>query len=202
MHAMKSVLTALATFVTILCLTSPAFAQPANYYPTNYPIWPPPPTQLESMTTNTGTVIIRGTVLIGTVATDSATISLKCRELTDVGTGRRVYGVAIGMGAPNQTEDVSLVDSDEVEPLLNAIDYLITMDWTATSLPGLDATYTTRGGFRVVAYGNRQVGSIQFAVRNTHTSPTPVQITRLHITQLRNLLDQAKQKLAELKGSQ
>ena len=159
----------------------------------------PPQTRLEAFETNTDTVIITATAPMGAVAANAGALSVKCREVTDASTGRREYGVVIGTSEGESAEDRALLDYEELEPLLGALDYLNRVGWSVTSLPGFDARYTTKGGFRVAAFGSRRTGSIEFAARNTRSGRAPLVLSREQITQLRSLIEQAKTKLDELR---
>jgi hypothetical protein len=158
----------------------------------------PPQTKLEGFETNTGMVIVRATAQTGTVVASAGSLSIKCREITEVGTGHREIGIVLGIAHGDFPEDQALIDYDELPGLLNALDYLNKLDWSVTSLPGFDAHFTSKGGFRVVAYGSRRTGSIEFAVRNTRVAKPPLLLSRDQIGQLRGLIEQAKTKLETL----
>jgi hypothetical protein len=158
-----------------------------------------PQTKLEGFETNTGSVILKATAPIGDVAANAGTLSVRCREITDLGTGRREFGIVIAFGENSQPDEMSLVDYDELDSLDNALDYLNKVQWSVTSLPMFDAVYTTRGGFRVAAYGSRRTGGIGFAARNIRLYMRPLQLSRDQLGQLRSLLDQARTKLDALR---
>ena len=65
-----------------------------------------------------------------------------------------------------QLEDVTLIDYDELDSLLDGLEDVGKVDWSVTSLPGFDAVYTTKGGFRAAAIGSRRTGNIEFGVRS------------------------------------
>jgi hypothetical protein len=156
---------------------------------------PLPQTRLEAFDTNASTVIVRATAQIGTVGANAGNVSVKCREVTDVTAGERGYGIVVGITTGNLPEDQALVDYDELGPLLSGFDYLNRIDWSITSLQGFDAHYATKGGFRVVAFGSRHSGNIEFAVRNMRSGRPPLQLSRDQIGQLRSLIEQAKAKI-------
>src|SRR5207249_3661292 len=76
---------------------------------------PPPATKLEILETNTGTVLIQATALIGSVSLNGATVSVTCKEDTEWGTGRKEYGMVIGLTSVQTAnlEDRTIVDYDE-----------------------------------------------------------------------------------------
>jgi hypothetical protein len=158
-----------------------------------------PQTRLEGFETNTGTVIIRATAPIGTVAANSGELAIKCKDATDAGSGHRESGIAVEINGNGRREDILLVDYDELDPLLNAIDYLSRLDWSVTTFPGFDAIYTTKGGLRLVAFGGRRSGAIEFAVRSLRANWPPLLFSRDQLGQLRSLVEQAKAKLDSLR---
>jgi hypothetical protein len=160
----------------------------------------PPATKLESFDTNLSSVIIRATTEIGTVSVNTGIVSVRCREITDTGSGRKEQGIAMEITQRDVPRDTVLIDYDEIAPLLSAIDYLNQVDFSVTALNAFDATYTTRGGFRVAAFGTRRNSAIQFAVRDARTNSTPVIFLRTDMSQFGGLIDQAKKKLDSVRG--
>ena len=186
----------IAIFVTVagaLLLTGMARAQETN-------IWLPfPATKLEAFETNTDTVIIKATAPIGSVPAHSGEVGVRCREITDVGTGRRESGIIIDLTLGGELVDTMLIDYDELGALLDGLEYLGTLDWSVTPLPGFDAVYTTKGGFRAAAFGSRRTGNIEFAVRSVRVRTVPLVLSRDQLGQVRNLVQQGKAKLDSLR---
>ena len=84
----------IAIFVAVagaLLLTGTARAQETNA------CLPFPATKLEAFETNTDTVIIKATAPIGTVPAHGGEVAVRCREITDAGTGRRESGIIIDL---------------------------------------------------------------------------------------------------------
>jgi hypothetical protein len=186
----------IAIFVTVagaLLLTGMARAQETN-------IWLPfPATKLEAFETNTDTVIIKATAPIGSVPAHSGEVGVRCREITDVGTGRRESGIIIDLTLGGELVDTMLIDYDELGALLDGLEYLGTLDWSVTPLPGFDAVYTTKGGFRAAAFGSRRTGNIEFAIRSVRVRTVPLVLSRDQLGQVRNLVQQGKAKLDSLR---
>jgi hypothetical protein len=190
---MKKLLAIATLLLAALLLADAVRAQTTNCCPLL------PQTKLEGFETNTGSVILKATAPIGTVAASAGELSVRCREITDLGTGRREFGVVIAFAENSRSDEMCLIDYDELDSLQGALDYLNKVDWSVTSLPGFDAVYTTRGGFRVAAYGDRRSGGIGFAARNTRLLARPLQLSRDQLGQLRSVLDQARTKLDSLR---
>ena len=161
---------------------------------------PPPATKLETLETNTGTILIKATGLIGSMSVNGATVSVICKEDTDTGSGRKEYGVAIGLNAPQtgNVDDWTIVDYEEMGPLLDAVDRLGKLDWSGISLSSFSATFQTTGGFRAVAFSARRSGSIEFSVRSRRMSKGLV-MTQSQLAEFRGLVDQAARKIEDLR---
>ncbi len=157
-----------------------------------------PATKLESFETNIGIVVIKATTEVGTVSANTGSVSIKCRENTDTGSGRKESGIAIEIFQRGQGKDRILIDYDELNPLLKGLDYLTKLDPSVSSLDTFDAGYNTKGGFRIAALGNRRTGSIQFAVRDIRINMSPVLFSRQEMNLFSSLMDQAKKQLDAL----
>jgi hypothetical protein len=177
----------------VATLTGPAGAQETNG------CLLVPATKLEAFETNTDTVIIKATAPIGTVPAHGGEVSVRCREITDAGTGHRESGIVVDIALGGPTESGLLVDYDELDSLVDGMEYLGKLDWSVTTLPDFLAVYTTKGGFRVVARGSRRTGNIEFDVRNTRANDPRLPLSRDQLGQLRSLVEQAKAKLDSLR---
>src|SRR5207248_1633976 len=109
---------------------------------------------------------------------NSGVVSVRCREITDVGSGRLERGIAMEITQKDQTRDKLLIDYDEIPGLLNAIDYLNKINFSVTRLNIFDATFTTKGGARIAALGRQRTGAIQYAVLDVRTNLPPVIFSR------------------------
>ena len=163
-------------------------------------VWPPfPATKLEAFETNTDTVIIKASSPIGSVPAHGGEVGVRCREITDAGTGRRQTGIIVDLTSGGELADALLIDYDELDSLLDGLEYLGSLDWSVTPLTGFDAVYTTKGGFRAAAFGSRRTGSIEFSVRSVRVRGTSLVLTRDQLGQVRSLVQQAKAKLDSLR---
>jgi len=188
--------TFIAIFVPVagaMLLTGVARAQETNFCP------PFPATKLEAFETNTDTVIIKATAPIGSVPAHGGEVGVRCRQITDVGTGRRESGIIVDLTFGGELADTMLIDYDELGSLLDGLEYLGTLDWSVTPLPAFDAVYTTKGGFRAAAFGSRRTGNIEFAVRSVRVRTAPLVLSRDQLGQVRSLVQQGKAKLDSLR---
>ncbi len=178
-----------------LWLTASARADDTN----TWPGWVM--TRLQAAQTNTGRVMIQATSPVGVANGNSGTVTVKCKEITDVATGQKDYGISITLTEGQEPGNIVLIDYEEIEPLLNGIEYISKTDWSVTSLAGFDAFYTTKDGFRVMAFSRSRTGSIEIAVRSMRSNERPMLLMRDQLAQLRNLIEQARNKLDEIRSA-
>ena len=163
-------------------------------------IWPPfPATKLEAFETNTDTVIIKASSPIGSVPAHGGELGVRCREITDAGTGRHEQGIVVDLTLSGELGDTLLIDYDELGSLLDGLEYLGSLDLSVTPLTGFDAVYTTKGGFRAAAFGSRSRGNIEFSVRSVRVRAATLVLTRDQLAQVRSLVQQGKAKLDSLR---
>jgi len=80
-------------------------------------LWHPeePLEKVEVFDAQTGTVIVKGSVLIGTVSAESGTVSVRAKESIEPGSGRKEYGMAVELKEGSRPEDTTMVDYDELD---------------------------------------------------------------------------------------
>jgi len=178
-------------FVLFIICCSFAFASHAQDAATNAP-----KTEMEIFEAQTGTVIVKGFGQTGSVTTSAGVISVRCKESANATTGRKEYGLAIEF-ASSQQREISIVDYDEIDPLLNGMDYLGKITYDVTSLPGFEASFTTRSGLRVVAYSARRQGGIQNFME--FYDGAKILLASDQLAQFQNLIAQAKSSLDSLR---
>jgi hypothetical protein len=96
-----------------------------------------------------------------------------------------------------------VVDYDEMDSLLNGLNYLAKIDYKVTSQPTFVASYVTRSGFRVGAFTSQRRGVIQYFLQDhgTNSANSPrILITPAQLTQFQSLVDQARSNLNSLQA--
>lgn len=177
----------IAVLIAVICsLAFAAGAQDTNALKTEIGIF-------ESQT---GVVIIKGFGQIGSLATGGAIISVRCKESSSAASGRKDYGIALVIEA-NLWREFAVVDYDELDGLLNGMDYLGKMTYNVTSLPGFEATFTTKSGLQLIAHGDKQQGGIRMFLQYNDGPRIPLASDQW--LQLANLIEQAKTKLDTLR---
>ena len=176
-----------ALLIAVICsLAFAAHAQDTNALKTEIGIF-------ESQT---GVVIIKGFGQIGSLATGGAVISVRCKESSSAASGRKDYGIALVIEA-NLWREFAIVDYNELDALLNGMDYLGKMTYNVTALPGFEATFTTKSGLQLIAHGDKQQGGIRMFLQYNDSPRIPLASDQW--LQLANLIEQAKTKLDALR---
>jgi len=180
------------TFVNIVTALPAVAQQPAQPEPT-------PKTKIEAFQVQTGTVVIKGYAKIGRVSAMGA-VEISAMEFTDAATNKKQTGVVIEIKEAGrlENEDRSFIDYDEVDALLKGIDYISKATVDVTKLGQFEATYKTKGNFSATTYSTGS-GEIAAAVRSGHVRPTTAFLSLEQLAKVRDLVDQAKQKLDEAK---
>ena len=153
-------------------------------------------TEIGLFESQTGVVIVKGFGQIGSVSTAGAIISARCKESTSAATGHKDYGIAVVIEI-NQWRRSAIVDYDELDVLLNGMDYLGKMTYGVTSLPGFEATFTTKSGLELIAHGDKQQGGIRMFLQYDDSPRIPLASDQW--TQLANLISQSKTTLDSLR---
>ena len=105
------------------------------------------------------------------------------------------FGVAVIVTQAEGYEDTTVVDYDELEALIRALDYIGKVDWAISSMGHFEAGYTTRSGLKLASYSSRRSGTIEAYALSNRLIRCRVQLTMAQLTQVRTFLEQAKAKI-------
>ncbi len=155
-----------------------------------------PKTELEFFEAQPDTVIVKGAGQPSSVTTGAGTISVRCKESVDVATGRKQYGIVVELTDNSQFKDRAIVDYDELDSLLNGIDYLSKISYDVTPLPAFEAVYATKSGLRLEAHSSRRLGGIQTFLQYADSPRIPLASDQ--VAQIRDLISQARTALTAL----
>ncbi len=159
-----------------------------------------PPTELEAFEAQTGKVIVKGAGQIGSMAVDQLNIVVISKESLDASTGSKQDGMAVEVVANDRQVWKKVVDYDEMDSLLNGLDYLAKLDYKVTSLPTFVASYVTKSGFRVGAFTSQRRGVIQYFLQDYSTNSARILITPAQLSQFQSLVDQTRSNLDSLRA--
>jgi hypothetical protein len=157
-----------------------------------------PATMLEEIESSPSQLIVKSTAPVGVVYFNGGGVSATCKEDFLPASGRKEQGLQLDVQLQNQPADRAILDYDELDPFIDALDYLTKINWTVTSLGSFDASYTTKAGFRIAAYSSKRSGQIQYSIRSPRMSRS-VTLAPDQWSQFRAVLDQARGKLTTLR---
>lgn len=182
----------LVSAIALLAISSLALAQ-ATEAPAK------PSTRLEAFQANTGFVIVRGYTTVGVLRGMTGSVTVDASEFRDArNPARRAAGISIKVREEKQPdkEKISFIDGDEVDDLLQGIDYLSKASKALTTLDNFEAEYTTRGDFRLTVFSNKNSGGqLSLAVSKGGVGKTAVYLKFAQLAELRQLIVAAKAKL-------
>lgn len=151
-------------------------------------------TQLESLMSETGAVIVKGYTRVGSMSGSRGAAHITAWEVTEARTGRRAQGVGVEISDSAQNrpdfEERAYIDYDELAPLLQGIDYMMKLDDKATKLSRYEAQYQTRGGLVLVTF-NTPDGT-RTAISTLGGRRPRFVLRQTGLAEFRNLLDSAK----------
>jgi hypothetical protein len=174
--------------VAVCALACPATAQDTNSLRT----------QIGLFEAQTGVVIVKGISPVGSVQLGFGQLSLGCKQTKNVSTGEKIHGLVVEVEGSQFAPEAALVDDDEVDSLLKAVNYLAKVNNDVTTLPGFEASYTTKAGLRVIAESVRKDGAL---LNYLQFQPYPrIALTPVQMTQFSALIQQGRKNLDSLKA--
>ncbi len=186
---MNRLAVALALLLSLFFAANTRAAEETNTYPKS---------RVELLEETTGTVLIRSTDDIGALPGKTGAVSVRCREVREAATNRREFGVLVTVTASDNVEDTTVVDYEELDALIRAVDYVGKVDWSITSLSHFEAGYLTRCGLKVATYSSRRSGTVEAFVLSNRLVRCRSNLTTAQFSQMRVLLEQAKGKIEVL----
>jgi hypothetical protein len=161
-----------------------------------------PPTMLETVEASTDQLVLKGSLLMGSVPVGGAVVTLVCKEDAVVNptdsTRVKWYGCSFGIQFNNQSLGRTIIDDDEMDSLLKAVEYMKNANWSVTTLPSFNLVYMTKGGLRFSVFSDNRDSKIQFLIRDS-SMQKGMALTSDEISQLYSLLQQTKAKLDALR---
>ena len=177
--------------LTVCCVVLPLVAG-AQVFSTNLPA-----TEIENFELQTGAVIVKGFSDVGSVTTEGGVVSVRSKESNNVWLGRKMYGISVALDA-NQIHGYLVVDYDELDSMIRALDYFGKISYDVSPMQGFDATFTTRSGLRIGAHTERRQTGIELFLQFSDAVRVP--LTAAQFTQFQNLIGQAKSSIDLMKS--
>ena len=157
-----------------------------------------PRNKLEELESQVETVLVKGHTYVGTLKLQGGSVRVEATEIRNAANSNRVTGVGITINPELTVETRSLIDYEEIDRLVKALDLLVKADDSITKLTHFEIRYRTRGDFEIMIV--KQVnGSVVVAIEGGFFERTRLFLTPDELTKLRWLIVQAKEKLDEIK---
>jgi hypothetical protein len=154
-------------------------------------------TKLEKFQAHTGAVIIKGYSKLGTLrGATGGSVEVMSMEFTDVQSGRKEKDALIEVTESGRLErsDRSYVDYDEIDSLIQGIDYIAKVQPSITTQTNFEAKYKTRGDFSIITF-NDSKGNISVAVSSGRVGAVSMYLELSDLPKFRDLIMEAKAKL-------
>ena len=191
----------LSTIVIVACFGSVcAQRRWERVPPPRDPQFYEPRNKLEEFEGRIGTILIKGRTYVATLRAQNGTARVEATEIRDSNNSTRVAGVVITIvadgGPPGEIR--SLIDYDEIDPLVKAFDAIAKSDDSITKLTHFEARYRTKGDFEILVF--KQVsGGVAAAVEGGFFDRSRLLMALDDFTRLRWMIAQAKDRLDEIK---
>ncbi len=170
----------------------PAPRDPQFYVPRN---------KLEDFDGRMETILIKGRSWVGTVRAQNGSARVEATEIRDTATSKRAAGVVITImadsGPPGEIR--ALIDYEEIDALVKAIDTAGKASESITKLTHFEVRYRTRGDFEVMVFKQLSDNAIAAAIEGGFFDRSRLYLTLEELTRLRWMMVQAKERLDESK---
>ncbi|HYW73438.1 MAG TPA: hypothetical protein VE961_20620 [Pyrinomonadaceae bacterium] len=167
----------------------PAPRDPQYYEPRN---------QLEDFETRVETLLIRGRHVIGHIRAQSGLVRVEATEIRDGATSATVSGAVITFipdsGSP-AGEIRSVIDYDEIDALLRAMDTAAKASESVTRLSHFEVRYRTKGDFEIMVFKQLENNTIAAAIEAGFFDRLRLYLSIDDLVKLRWMIAQAKERL-------
>lgn len=160
-----------------------------------------PRNKLEEFESRLGTILIKGRTYVGTLQVREGLARVEATEIRDAGNSTRATGVVITFttvesgGSPGEVR--SLIDYEDIDPLIKAFDTAAKADESITKLTHFEARYRTRGDLDIVVF-KKISGGVAAVVEGGFFERKRLTLTLDEFTKLRWFIAQAKDRLDEI----
>ena len=202
---MKPTRSLLLSAVVIAASFAPASAQRRweRLPPPRDPQFYEPRNKLEDFDGRMETLLIKGRTWVGTLRAQNGSARVEALEIRDSHSATRATGVVVTINSaePNAPtgEIRSLIDYDEIDPLVTVLDTIVKANDSVTKLSHFEERYRTRGDFEVMVFKQLTGGAIAAAVEAGFFDRIRLLMSLDDLTKLRWMIAQAKDRLDEAK---
>ena len=157
-----------------------------------------PRNKLEDFEGRLGTILIKGRTYVGTLRVQDGSARVEATEIRDSSNSTRATGVVITFEPGGTAGEVrSLIDYDEIDPLVRAFDTIAKADESVTKLTHFEVRYRTVGGLEIMVF--KQIsGGVAAVVEGGFFERKRLGLTLDEFTKLRWMIAQAKDRLDQI----
>ncbi len=160
-----------------------------------------PRNQLEDIDGRMETILVKGRTWVGTIRAQNGSARVEATEIRDTAKSTRATGVVITIiadgGPPGEIR--ALIDYEEIDALVKAIDTAAKASESITKLTHFEVRYRTRGDFEVIVFKQLSDNAIAAAIEGGFFDRSRLYLTLEELTKLRWMIAQAKDRLDEIK---
>lgn len=160
-----------------------------------------PRNQLEDFDGRMETVLIKGRTWVGTLRAQNGSARVEAIEIRDSSSNAHATGVVITINADGGPpgEIRALIDYDEIDALVKAMDTAAKAGEGITRLTHFEVHYRTKGDFEVMVFKQLSNNAIAAAIEGGFFDRSRLLMILDDFTKLRWMIVQAKEKLDEIK---
>lgn len=176
-----------------LLLMGPVFAQTETQSAA-------PTTRMEAFQAKWGSASLLGFTEVGSIRGNSGgLITVSARELTDSSNpaSSRITGIGLSVEENSrlERENTAFIDADEIDALIQGIEFVSRTTKASTKQDSFEATYRTRGSLSITVFNRHGSDDISAAVSAGRIGKTTVFIGLSELAKLKDLVSLAKSKL-------
>lgn len=159
-----------------------------------------PRNKLEEFEGRMATILIKGRTYVATLRAQNGYARVEATEIRDSANSNRVAGVVITIVADGGPlgEIRSLIDYEEIDPLIKAFDKIAKSDESITKLTHFEVRYRTNGDFEIMVF-KQVAGGVAATVEGGFFDRSRLLMTLDDFVKLRWMIAQAKERLDEVK---
>jgi hypothetical protein len=160
-----------------------------------------PRNKLEDFDGRMETVLIKGRTWVGTLRAQNGTARVEALEIRDSANNAQATGVVITINAEGGPpgEIRSLIDYEEIDALVRAMDNAAKASEAITKLTHFEVHYRTKGDFEVMVFKQLSNNAVASAIEGGLFDRSRLLMALDDFTKLRWMIVQAKEKLDEIK---
>jgi len=170
----------------------PAPRDPQFYEPRN---------KLEDFEGRVQTLLIRGRHWIGNIKAQNGSARVEATEIRDSTSAEAASGVVITIvadgGPPGEIR--SLIDYDEIDPLIKAMDAAAKAGDNITRLSHFEVRYRTKGDFEIMVFKQLENNVVAAAIEGGFFDRSRLYLSIDDLVKLRWMIAQAKEQLDQAK---